>query len=89
VDAAAREVCEAYGIDPLTTLSEGALLLTVSEEAKKAVAAALARRGSAVTEVGRVEEGDGLWSSDGGRARRRERVGDDGYWRAYSDLVGP
>jgi hydrogenase maturation factor len=78
----AAAVCSAFGIDPLTSLSEGALLITCSPDATDGLLKRMKRGGIKVTEVGRVKEGEGLWVASRGRASRFAPR-PDGYWRAY------
>lgn len=84
-------VCEAFALDPLTTLSEGTLVVTCKRSAVQALAGALAGAGVESCEVGRVGkrgEGSGLWLSSGGSTPRRHRPGRDGYWEAYAKAAG-
>lgn len=60
----ASAVCRAFGLDPLTTLSEGALLITCRPDRSDAVFRAIYRAGAECYILGRV----------GGRASRRGRL---------------
>ena len=81
----AKEVCGAFGIDPLRTMGEGALLVTCAPSAVRRVSKALSRAGIGLTEIGKVERDGGLML---GRARRKASAwGRDGYWRAYDRAV--
>ncbi|WP_254765821.1 AIR synthase family protein [Salinilacihabitans rarus] len=54
-----REVCDAVGIDPWISISEGTLLATVAPDGVDAVLAALEAEGVPAAEVGEVTEGGG------------------------------
>ncbi len=82
----AKAVCSAFGIDPLCSMGEGALLVTCSPRALRALAGALAAAGIEAREIGTVRGGSGLWVAEGGR-ERRHRPGADPYWRVYSQGV--
>ncbi len=80
-------VCGAFGLDPLTTLSEGTLLVTCKPGSVEDLRGALAGAGISSCEVGRVgarEEGEGLWLSKRGSRPRRHAPAPDRYWEAYS-----
>ncbi|MDV3292666.1 MAG: AIR synthase family protein [Nitrososphaerales archaeon] len=76
-------VCGAFKIDPLTSLSEGTLLLTCNESRAEGLAKRLRRDGVPAFVIGRVRQGRGLWMSEGGRTPRRLRPKPDQYWKAY------
>ena len=83
-------VCGTFGLDPLTTTSEGTLLITCKPRAVQAVRAALAKEkieGCEIGRVGRRDEGRGLLVSSGGSKPRPHAPGPDGYWKVYSDAV--
>ena len=83
VSEEAKAVCGAFGIDPMTSLGEGALLITCAPEASDEVSSALSGVGIECFEVGRVVSGSGVWSVESGRKRRIHAAG-DGYWGAYA-----
>ena len=86
VSEEASLVCEAFGLDPLTTLSEGSLIVTCRPRAVAQVLEALAEARVESSEVGRIggrREG-GLWVARRGSEPRRAEPGPDGYWEAYS-----
>lgn len=90
VSSEAAAVCAAFGIDPLTSTSEGTLIITCRPGAASGLKAALARRKIQSYEVGRVGrrgEGTGLWLSTDGSKREPHVPGQDGYWNAYSAAV--
>jgi hydrogenase maturation factor len=80
----AREVCGAFGIDPLTSLSEGTLLITCDRGRAGELEKALAGAGIRSATIGSVGSGGGLWLSEKGGRPRRTIPGVDGYWSAYS-----
>ncbi len=86
----ASAVCGAFGLDPLTALSEGTLIVTCRPGGVKDLTTALSRAKVDVYEIGRVgrrSQGRGLWVSAGG-SKPQERVPEpDGYWEAYSGAV--
>ncbi len=74
----ARAVCGAFGLDPLRTMGEGALLITCAGEKVQQL-----KRLTGATELGRVKRGAGLWLAGGGRPPRAFRPGRDRFWAAY------
>ncbi len=90
VSEEAVAVCGAFGLDPLTTTSEGTLLITCRPDAAEELAATLAKTGIGCHEVGRVgsrRQGLGLWVSSRGSKPRPLVSEPDGYWNAYSDAM--
>jgi hydrogenase expression/formation protein HypE len=84
-------VCGAFGLDPLTTLSEGTLVITCRPWAVEDVMAALVKEGVASYEIGRIGpkgKRKGLWVASGSTKAEQNAPGQDGYWKAYSDAVG-
>ncbi len=59
-----RRICAALGLDPLSAIASGALLMTVAAEDAFAVQAALQQEGIACAQIGYVEEGEALvWTT--------------------------
>lgn len=58
-------ICRAVSADPFATLASGALLASFPADRAKAAVQALARDGHVVSEIGRAEEGSGVWDSEG------------------------
>ncbi len=79
----AREVCRVFGLDPLRTMGEGALLLTCRRGVVDEVLRGMARAGLPVTQIGNVKDGSGLWLASRGLRRQRFEPAPDGYWAAY------
>jgi hydrogenase expression/formation protein HypE len=82
-----KAVCAAFGIDPLTSLSEGTLLLTCRPGRVKEIEERMSDSELLVAEVGIVTKGTGLWLRRGGGRRIRFRPKPDGYWAAYNAAV--
>lgn len=76
-------VCSAFKIDPLTSESEGTLLLTCNESIADELTERLRRRGIPAFAIGTVRRGRGLCMSERGGPPRRVRPAADGYWMAY------
>ena len=81
---AAAEVCALFGLDPLMTMGEGALVVTCDPGSAAELEQALSREGIPAKAVGTVREGKGLMLSEPGKRRHRYTPRPDGYWRAYS-----
>lgn len=80
-----RVACEVLGVDPYTTLAEGALLATAGPSRAGAVLAAFADEGIVAADIGEVMKGSGrVWlaESDGNVLTFDEPVPDP-YWEAY------
>ncbi len=87
----ASAVCGVFGLDPLTTLSEGTLILTCRPQGVEDLRGALAEAKVECYEVGRISprgKTKGLWVSSGGSRPLAHTPGPDGYWEAYSDAAG-
>lgn len=82
----ARQVCAAFGIDPLGTMGEGALLLTCNPHSKKKLESIFRDHAIVLREVGSVSGGSGLWIRREGRTGR-VRSENDPYWGAYERSV--
>jgi hydrogenase expression/formation protein HypE len=85
-------LCAAFGLDPLTTLSEGALIITCRPERVDEALRALSRKGIAAFRIGRVgakssDAGRLSLSSKGGKARGYVPPKFDPYWAAYAKGV--
>jgi len=90
VSEEAERVCGAFGLDPLTTLSEGTLIITCRPWAVEDLLAALGAKKVPSYEVGRIGrrgQKSGLWVSSGGSKAGPVSPSPDGYWRAYSDAI--
>ncbi len=87
VSSEAESVCSAFGIDPLATLGEGALLITCAQERVPELLRRMRRSGISAALIGTVEKGAGLRTlgKDGSEATLSPRG--DGYWAAYESAV--
>lgn len=88
VSAEASAVCSAFGLDPLSTMGEGAMLITCRPGTVGAVARALASEGIDVRQVGDVKKGTGLRVTDGPGKARCYAPEKDRYWSAYEESAG-
>jgi hydrogenase expression/formation protein HypE len=86
VSLEARRVCSVFGIDPLTSLGEGSLLITCRPGASGKLQAVMGDARIKVTRIGTVKEGRGLRVSKGG-VLRKWKTTEDGYWKVYSDSL--
>jgi len=80
-------VCAAFAIDPLTSLGEGALLITCNPEVTEKVVGLLSRERIESRVIGIVRSGSGLWLRRGKNVPKRYKPAKDGYWRAYERSV--
>ena len=87
VSKQARAVCAAFAIDPLTSLSEGTLLMTCVPSRVGEIRRRIRRAGIAVYKIGSVREGSGLWVSKAHGRPRKVRPAADGYWTTYDRSV--
>jgi hydrogenase maturation factor len=87
-----QAVCAAFDLDPLVTLSEGALIITCRPEKVDGVLRELSKKGIHGFRIGLVggregDEGRLSLSSAGGHARDYVPPRFDPYWRAYANGV--
>ncbi len=85
-----RKICSLFRLDPLTTLSEGTLIITCSKKNTNQIQRKLSRAGIQSYIVGEVvKEGpSGLWLvGNERRAKRYLPPYHDQYWDAYSRAV--
>jgi hydrogenase maturation factor len=83
-------ICRLFGLDPLVTLSTGALIITCKEERIKEVRKRLRTNGIDSFEVGRVdgEMKQGLWlSTNGSRPKQFIPPDFDPYWNSYASAL--
>ncbi len=83
VSKEAAEVCRVFGLDPLTTMGEGALLITCAPKKLDELLDILRRAGHGGVEIGVVRKGEGLRLLDG-RPAKRYVQSPDPYWGAYA-----
>jgi hydrogenase maturation factor len=84
-----RVACEVFGVDPWSTLAEGALLLTVKPAQAGAVIAALAEEHIVAAEIGEVVRGNArVWLTDEtGAVTTHDAPPADPYWDAYARAI--
>jgi hydrogenase expression/formation protein HypE len=87
VSKAARRICSTFGLDPLTTLSEGTLLLTCVPKKAKEVQDRLRAASVEAFEIGSVTDGEGVWMSPIGGSPRKVKPKPDRYWDTYEKSV--
>jgi hydrogenase maturation factor len=80
-------VCGAFGLDPLSSLSEGTLLLTCNPNRLDDVKEEFDRSEIPIWEIGTVRDGAALWVTRGGGRPKRIKPGTDRYWVAYRDAI--
>ncbi|HME19394.1 MAG TPA: AIR synthase-related protein [Nitrososphaerales archaeon] len=83
----AAAVCSAFGLDPLTALSEGTLLITCASERAGELLRKLEDEKVGASLIGTVSRGRGLWVSEKGRSPRKVRPSPDKYWVAYARAI--
>ena len=85
VSEEARAVCAAFGIDPLTSLSEGTLLITVNPKRTDELAEALQSEGIESAVIGEIGRGRGVRLAGLDRVTKRfdRNSRPDQYWAAY------
>jgi hydrogenase maturation factor len=87
VSEVARKVCAAFGIDPLTTMGEGALLITCRPSRVDELKKTMSKSSIPIQEIGVVGSGDGLHLVELNRRVRKFRPGRDRYWTVYEQAV--
>lgn len=83
----AKMVCSVFGLDPLVTMGEGALLITCNPKAIQSLERSMAAARIPLHEIGRVASGRGLRLHGTGETPRRSVSGPDRYWEAYDKGV--
>jgi hydrogenase expression/formation protein HypE len=77
------KVCRAFGLDPLTTMGEGALLVTCNPDRIVNLRRRMSLANIPITEIGKVKRGEGLLITHGRKKAKKFRPQDDRYWTAY------
>ena len=83
-----RAVCEAFGLDPLRTMGEGALLITCLPEKVPNLRRTLNHTGVESAEIGSVGRGEGLVLMDSRWHGQAFAPICDAYWDVYSWALG-
>jgi hydrogenase maturation factor len=87
VSAEAKEVCAAFKIDPLTSLSEGVLLITCNPRSSEDLKRQMSKAKIETTSIGSVRPGSGLWISGSRGPPSPEKPSPDRYFEAYGEAV--
>ena len=83
-----RAVCDLFGIDPYSSISEGTLILTCRPHKAEAVVRALGDEGIEATRIGEVTPADqGIQVVEGGRGRPLEHPRVDPFWNAFGQAL--
>ena len=83
-----ESVCRLFGLDPLTTVSEGSLLLTCSPDKSREVVSRLSSEGIAADVVGKVRgKGGRLLLGRRGKKAAYDPPREDPYWKVYAEGV--
>lgn len=81
---AVKTICDHFGIDPYTSISEGSLIVTVRPHKAAEVLSRLADKGIAATEVGEVLPAEaGIRVSEDGQERPLAHPKVDPFWAAF------
>ena len=79
-----RKICDLFGIDPYSSISEGTLIITCRPHKADAVIRRLARRGIPSAIVGEVTgKSDKILVQDGSQCRSLEHPRVDPFWAAF------
>ena len=82
----ARQICQAFGLDPLAAIASGALLLTTPASDAQQIRRALAAAGIACADIGEVAEGPpAVWRVGAAGAERLPRPSRDAIAQVYKD----
>jgi hydrogenase maturation factor len=88
VAPAVRAVCDYFGMDPYSAISEGTLLLTCRPAQAQAVLRRLEAAGITASRVGEVvPAGQGVRLVEGGRERPLAHPRVDPFWEAYGKAL--
>jgi len=80
----AKLICDLFGLDPYTTLSEGTLIITVKPEKAQEVLKSLKSNGIEASIIGEImNRQNGRWVKRNGERRPLEKPTIDPYWGAY------
>ncbi len=78
---AVEKICSLFGMDPLISISEGTLLITVKEHKALALENALTRKGIIHSRIGRIlPKEEGMWQIKSGKRTILEHPLVDPYW---------
>ncbi|MCK9432252.1 MAG: AIR synthase family protein [Candidatus Omnitrophica bacterium] len=81
-------ICECFGIDPYSSISEGTLLATASKDKAAAIVAALSREGIPSSIVGEVTpSSEGMRIIDGKKSRALKHPVVDPFWGKFAEYL--
>jgi len=84
VQDAVRRVCDLFGIDPYSSISEGTLIITCRPHKAQEVLRRLSDKGIPVSTVGEiVDAGEGMRFFEGGKSRELIHPKVDPFWSAF------
>ncbi len=83
-------VCEAFGLDPVRSIAEGSLLITVRPDRSAAVLARLTKKRIKASVIGRVVRDRAIRTirRADGRSERLEIPAQDPFWPAFFEGLG-
>jgi len=82
------EICQLFGIDPYSSISEGTLIATCREHKAQELVDALSQHGIISSIVGELTEvGKGMVLVEGGKEKKLEHPIVDPFWRAFYDAL--
>jgi hydrogenase expression/formation protein HypE len=87
VSVEAREVCAAFGIDPLVSMGEGALLVTCRPERVSELTQTMIKSSIPIEKIGQVKRGNGLVLMKGRSPAGKFKPTRDRYWLVYDRSV--
>ena len=83
VSAEAREVCAAFGVDPLASMGEGALLVTCKPDRVTELTQTMVKSSIPIEKIGQVKRGNGLVLMKGGSPAGKFKPMRDVFWPVY------
>ena len=88
VEEGVPEICEYFGIDPYSSISEGTLVLTCRPHSADAIVAALGRKGICSSVVGELTEREkGMLLIRGGKEEKLVHPIVDPFWKAFYGAI--
>ena len=82
------ELCQLFGIDPYSSISEGTLVISCRAHKAESVVAALKKKGIPASVVGELtEEKKGMLLIEGGKEKKLLHPIVDPFWRAFYDAT--
>ncbi|MDD5537361.1 MAG: AIR synthase family protein [Candidatus Omnitrophica bacterium] len=78
-----KEVCAYFGIDPLTSISEGTLLIAASPKKTPRIISDLKKEGISAWDIGEITAGEKIFVRQNGQREELKPVAVDPFWAAY------